>query len=242
MSIFPANKTTGFKFNEEQALFVNQVLSDFEIDATLTKRDQFYTFAEKAKELLELSNAPVSESPELFELRTALNEARMELAKVQEANTDLLFAVANKDDDLTELKKYATENQAKISELENKEPPPAPTLQLKENEYLVTLPPFQHHLIASAANNPNALAHFDKVAHKTRNLILSMPHIVKENTAVAMINFTVGAILNYHKGADYLPEMGSAVPYKKIEEAMAFAIKEAEKEAKRKAEKENIQE
>ena len=194
MSYITANKTIGFKYNDERTEFINKAFEAFGVDPKESKSNQFYEFVALAlKQKTEQEIKPPNEE---------ISELKAELTRAQDANTDLLFAVDDKDSDLKEEKKITIALQAKISELEDQEdpPPPAATPRLKENEYLITLPPFQHHLIASVANNINTLSHFDRVAEQTKNLILSMPHVVKENVAVAMVNFTVGAILNYHKG------------------------------------------
>jgi hypothetical protein len=92
------------------------------------------------------------------------------------------------------------------------------------NQLLVTLPHFQHRLLATVCGSLAVKQFYTKVNPKS-GLILSIPDFEnkKELMALMLINVFVGTLLNYHYNPVYMPHLGKMVAKADIVAAIDYA-------------------
>jgi len=224
---FEIAKNFAFKINtQEEENELNQLFGSLNIDPSLSKKDQFFQFVEifkknpvndsvnqlteKLIELTEENESLKSDKIELTEekssLKTQLSLVKPQLTELTEQNEDLKRQLE------TEKVNHTTTLEKPVN------------LDLKANELLIDLPPFQHHLLAKVASS-SAMKRFDERKPDNSGLYIKFKNTEdkKEIMSTTLVNFFIGIILNYHKHQGHLPDIHRVATERDIDDSITYA-------------------
>ncbi len=235
-------KQLTFKINEAEKNILNSFFTAFELDTEIGIRELILQAAQGAlhiiaenKQLKEELKGLQGIPPENQESTKKVNQDLQEVNQsLQNVNRELQEKYAGLQTEYQSLQNVNAELNEGITRLKAKEASVKADLthaqeqnkaHTGENKILVTLPYFQHHLLSNISQSKALRLFYASVPKGSRGFILPIQDDADLKTVMATIlqNFFVGAILEYHKGAGYLPNISAISKMSDITTAVTYA-------------------